>query len=339
MKQIPRIATFVVESTQKAKTPFQFLRRCLPDVPAGLLRELLRVGGVRIDGRVEHLDRPLRAGTCVSLEWPKELHARVLRSEKPKEPIRVLYRSDRVLVIDKPAGLSVVPERRRQRPSLIEALEESVAADPATGRRVKVVHRIDKHTSGALLLARDFEAKRALCADFLERRIEKSYLAIVRGRFDDGPIECNDAIATDRKHALRMVIDPKRGKPSTTHFEVAQRFDGFTLVRARPITGRTHQIRVHLAHLGFPILCDELYGAAKEVFLSELKLGYRKPRGFEERPLLDRLALHCESLRFTDPGTGESVTVHAELPPDLSSLIKQLERNRPVRSVRDRIDP
>jgi RluA family pseudouridine synthase len=338
VKQLPRTATFVVESDQKAKSPFHFLRRLLPDVPAGLLRELMKVGGVLVDGRSDDLNRPLRSGACVTLNWPKELHARVLRKEPPRRSPPVLYRSERVLVVDKPAGLSVVPERRRQRATLLDALDDSVARDEA-GLRVKVVHRIDKHTSGALLLARDFEAKRALCADFLARRIKKSYLAVVRGRFDDGPIECNEPIATDRKHALKMVIDAKRGKPSTTRFSVARRFDGFTLVRAEPITGRTHQIRVHLAHLGFPILCDELYGAAKEVYLSEWKLGYRKPRGFVERPLLDRLALHCESLEFDDPGTGERVAVHAPLPPDLVSLLKQLERNRPARSTRDRLDP
>lgn len=299
----------------------------------------MKVGGVTIDGRAEDLNRPLRSGSCVSVAWPPELHARVLKGPARAPAPAVLYESSRVVVIDKPAGLSVVPERRKQRATLLEALPETIARDPSTGSKVKVVHRIDKHTSGALLLARDFEAKKQLCADFLERRIGKEYLAIVRGRFDDGTIECNEAITTDRKHALKMVIDPKRGKPSTTFFEAAQRFDGFTLVRARPITGRTHQIRVHLAHLGFPILCDELYGAAKDVFLSELKLGYQKPRGFEERPILERMALHCEALSFTDPATGSTVRVVAPLPNDLRSFLKQLERTRPVRHTRDRIGP
>jgi RluA family pseudouridine synthase len=334
LKPISRSATFVVEPDQKARSLFQYLRRCLPDVPAGLLRELLRRKAVSVDGKPDDSTRPLRSGACVGVEWPLDLHRKVLTAPRRSKPPPVLYRSARVLVVDKPAGLSVVPERRAQRATLLDALDPRDAIDPETGVRVKVVHRIDKHTSGALLLARDHEAKRALCQDFLERRIGKSYLAFVRGKFPSDITECDGAISTDRKHALRMVIDPKRGKPSLTRFEIARAFDGYTLVRARPVTGRTHQIRVHLSHLGFPILCDELYGAAPEVLLSDLKLGYRKPRGFEERPLLTRLALHCESLSFNDPATGTTVEVAAPLPPDLAALLKQLERCRPLRGAR-----
>ncbi len=332
MNRPPRKQHFVVEPDQRGKTPFQYLRRVLPDASAGILRELLKRDCVTVDGKIALHTRPLQGGAWLEVDWPPELQDRVAKPRTTHAEIRELYLSPRILVVDKPAGVSVVAERRRDRDTLVDLLPESIAVDASSGVRVKVVHRIDKHTSGALLLARDREAKKALCQDFLERKIEKEYLAIVRGRFPDDIEQVDAPIATDRKHALKMVIDEKRGKASLTRFKVEKRFDGYTLVRAFPITGRTHQIRVHLAHVGFPILCDEVYGSAPLLMLSDLKFGYRKPRGFEERPLLKRLALHCASLGFTDPGTKEKVRVTAPLPHDLASVLKQLERCRPLRT-------
>lgn len=335
MKRPQKNQHFVIESDQADRTPFQFLRLALPEIDPGVLKELMRREAVRVDGMPAKGNRPLKKGSVVDFTWPEDLHARTARSKaKRRAEPRVLYTSAAVVAIDKPAGISVVPERRRERGTILDALPPELVTDPSTGLKLKVVHRIDKHTSGCLLLARDRQAKQALCRDFLERKVHKEYLTLVRGNFPHESITIEHGISPDRKHALRMVIDDERGKPSSTRVSIEKRFDGFTLLRAEPVTGRTHQIRVHLAHLGFPVLCDPLYGSAPDLKLSEIKFGYRKTKGFEERPLLDRLALHCQKLEFLDPASGSPVTVTCDLPHDLTAVLNQLDRNRPLRHGR-----
>jgi 23S rRNA pseudouridine1911/1915/1917 synthase len=330
MKRPPRRQQFVVESKQRHVAPLAFLRGVLPEVPPGVLRELLHRGVVAVDGMPAVQNRPLKAGNVIDVAWPDDLVVKAVRPPSEKLVPRELYRSAAVVAVDKPAGIPVVPDRRRDRATIVDLVpfhgKDQPGGDPAA--RLKVVHRLDKHTSGVLLLAVDKPAKQALCRDFLERTVEKSYLALVRGRFEGEGRTIDAPLNTDRKHALRMVIDEKRGKASQSVVTVERRFDGFTLLRVAPLTGRTHQIRVHLAHIGHPVVCDELYGGGAELRLSEIKVGYRPPRGFDERPLLRRQALHCQRMGFTDPATGERVVVEAELPKDISAVLDQLARNR-----------
>ena len=330
---LSRRQVLVVEPEQKNQTPYQFLCRQLDGAQPGFVRQLLRDGGVTIDGMTDGLTRPLRVGNVVSVEWPQELYDRARRKATPDRAV-VLYRDDRVLVVDKPAGVSVVAERVKKRPTILDLLPDDVATR-ADGVRPKVVHRLDKHTSGALLLARDLDAKRALTEAFVERRVDKEYDAWVRGAFPEAEGEIDLALGKDHKHDLRVIVDEKHGKPSLTRFRIADELDGFTRLRLQPVTGRTHQIRVHLAARGFPILGDKLYGGAAELFLSDLKLDYRKKGDAPEKPILARPALHCARLGFESPGGGR-VDVEAELPDDLALLVKQLARYRPPRTPRRR---
>lgn len=323
---MPRRQTFVIEPSQKNVTPFRFLCRVL-DAPSAVVRNLIRDGHVTVDGTDDRVNLPLRAGNVIDVAWPEELE-RKAREKLPRGPITVLYEDEKVVVVDKPAGIPVVPERRRWRKTVVDLLP----AEVSHGKKLKVVHRLDKHTSGALLLAHDRETKRALCAAFMNREIHKEYLALVRGRFAEDEGEIDVPIAKDRRHALRMVVDEHKGKPSLTRFRIEQRLDGYTWLRLFPVTGRTHQLRVHLAHRGFPILGDALYGARPQVFLSDLKLSYRPKAGRPERPLLDRVALHCTALEFDSPGAdGARIRVEAPLAADLAVLKKQLDRWRQPR--------
>ncbi|MFG0318841.1 MAG: RluA family pseudouridine synthase [Planctomycetota bacterium JB042] len=324
-----RRQTFVVEPNQKNVTPYRFLCRML-GAPSGVVRSLIADGHVTVDGTEDALNRPLRAGNVVDVEWPAELEQRA-RSGGPRRPIEILYEDDRVIVVDKPAGVPVVPERRRWKKTVVDLLPASALR----GGRPKVVHRLDKHTSGALLLARDRDTKRELCRAFMDREVHKEYVALVRGRFPEEEGEIDAPLTKDRRHALRMVVakDRERGKPSLTRFRVEERLDGYTWLRLQPVTGRTHQLRVHLAHLGFPILGDELYGARPHVFLSELKLSYRPKPGRPEKPILDRVALHCRRLELASPAPeSPPIRVEAPLADDLSVLKRHLDRWRPDRS-------
>lgn len=223
----------------------------------------------------------------------------------------VLYQDDRVVVLDKPSGLAVIPERW-----------ESDAPSLATLVPGKPVHRIDKETSGVVLLALDEAAFVDLARQFEERRIAKRYLALVHGTPRWSELRCEQplSIAADRRH--RTVVGPG-GKEAVTEFSVRERFRGFCRIEARPLTGRTHQIRAHLAHLGHPIVGDVLYGGAP-LLLSGFKRGY-KARD-QERPLIARVALHALSIGFRHPETGDWLTVEAPLPEDLDVALRQLNK-------------
>lgn len=331
-----RRQTLVVEPDHKNLIPYQYLCRILPEVQPGLIRQLLKDGGVSIDGGTDKLTRPLKPGTVLTIEWPLALYDRARRRQRPSQ-LPLLYEDAEVLVVDKPAGVPVVQERIRSRETVLDLLPERLNVHPVTGERPKVVHRLDKHTSGVLLIGRSRAAKQALCRAFLERTVEKDYIAWVRGvvREREGTIDL--AIGKDHKHALRMVIDEKHGKPSLTHFRVEQTFDGYTRLRVFPVTGRTHQIRVHLAALGFPILGDPLYGGTAQVLLSDLKLDYRPKKGVTEKPVLDRPALHCATITFVSPATSKPVAISAPLPADLLLLDKQLTRHRLERQAPPRL--
>jgi 23S rRNA pseudouridine955/2504/2580 synthase/23S rRNA pseudouridine1911/1915/1917 synthase len=230
--------------------------------------------------------------------------------------------------VAKPAGVASV--RERWRPDADTALEmlrrEWRRADPDAPKPF-VIHRIDKETSGLLLFGRDAGTARTLSTAFRKRLVRKEYLALVAGSPPEpsGSHEVN--LLPDPRRPERMRVDRKRGKRSVTEWETEERFRGWTLLRVRPLTGRTHQIRATLADLGCPVLADRLYGDGAGLLLSSLKRGYKRPRDHGEIPLLDRLALHAHRLRFPDPaGGGGEIAVEAPVPKDLRIAIEKLRR-------------
>ncbi len=232
----------------------------------------------------------------------------------------ILYEDDAVIAFDKPSGVLTSPDRwDKERGNLMDWIHSRISPDYFNA------HRLDADTSGVIVCAKTKPALDFLCHQFERRETRKEYLAITRG----APAEETGLI---RK---RMLPDPRRpgrmkigsaGKPAETQFEVLQRFRGFALVKCMPLTGRTHQIRVHLAFIGAPLVADTLYGTAKGLLLSEIKRKYKPKRGEEERPLLGRLGLHAERLTFTHPSTGKELTISAPLPKDFELSLKYLRR-------------
>ena len=245
--------------------------------------------------------------------------------------IPVLFEDDHLLALDKPAGLLSSPDRYDpQRPNLMKLLHAAIAAGKPWARERHLTylmnaHRLDFETSGVMLLAKNKPALVALANLFGSEKPLKKYVALVRGTPAEDKFDVDAKLAPHPLKIGLMRVDPKNGKKSRTRFEVLEKFSDYTLLQCEPLTGRTHQIRVHLRYAGFPVVADELYGG-KKLWLSRLKRDYRLKPGHEERPLLSRVALHAETLTLPHPVTGRMVTVIAPWPKDLKVAVKYLRQ-------------
>ncbi len=232
--------------------------------------------------------------------------------------VPVLWSDEHLLVVNKPVGLPTLPDGYEpERPYLVGVLQASHGP-------LWVVHRLDRDTSGVLVLARTAEAHHALNAQFESRRVSKQYHALVKGApaWDEQTVNLPLKPDADRRH--RTLVKPE-GKPAVTHLHVLERLGPYTLIEARPETGRTHQIRAHLMACGLPIVADALYGDGAGIFLSAIKPDYRL-KARSEPPLLGRLGLHAWSLAFEHPFSGELLTLHAPYPKDFGAALRQLRR-------------
>jgi RluA family pseudouridine synthase len=242
-------------------------------------------------------------------------------NRKPRVPLPpVLYEDEAVIAFDKPSGLLVVPDRwDKGLACLTDLVRERLSPEFAN------VHRLDRDASGVLLCAKNAEALRSLREQFDSRQVGKVYVALVCPGPAAGRGQIEAPLAADPKRPGRMRVSSV-GKESCTDYEVLERFSaGWTLLRAEPRTGRTHQIRVHLAHAGSPIVGDELYGGAAGLYLSQLKRDYKRGRD-PERPLMGRLALHAQRLSLRHPATGEALAIESPLPHDFEVSLKHLRR-------------
>jgi len=235
--------------------------------------------------------------------------------------VEVLFQDDWIVVVHKPAGVLSVPGRG-DIPFVAELLRKQKAV--ADGGSLLVVHRLDRGASGVMVLARTSEAQRTLSAQWNARTVEKVYLALATGRID-GSGEVDLPLSVDRERA-KVKVDRKKGKPSLTRYRAIEYLGGQTLVECLPVTGRLHQIRVHLAAIGHPLLVDSRYGGGRRFMLSSHKPGYRPNRSHDERPLIARLTLHAMRLSFDHPSGAGRITFEALPPKDLRATIAQLRR-------------
>jgi 23S rRNA pseudouridine1911/1915/1917 synthase len=230
-------------------------------------------------------------------------------------PLEILYEDEDLAVVNKPAGIIVHPGAAASVGTLASALLHRFGKLSTVGGPLRpgIVHRLDRGTSGALLIARDDAAHRNLVEQFRERLIQKTYLALLHGRIkqESGRIEL--PVARDLRRRSRMTARRREGRPARTDWRVRQRLDGFTLIEADLHTGRTHQLRVHFSALGHPVVGDTLYGAPHVVRAGSTAL-----------PPLGRNFLHAARIRFKHPRSGEPVEVRAPLPEELRSYLRQL---------------
>ena len=260
---------------------------------------------------------------------------RVILPEIPREaprpeeiPLEILFEDDDLVVVNKPPGMVVHPARGHWSGTLASALQFHFGPSLSSSGgplRPGIVHRLDRDTSGAILVARHDQAHYQLGIQFQARSIEKEYFAIVVGtpEMDSDIIDRSIAVHPVHREKMTTVRDEEEGRTAQTFYRVAERFRGFAAVQAMPKTGRTHQIRVHLAHIGLPVLCDRAYGHRAELSRGELS-----GDASDASVLLNRQALHARRLRFTHPRSGQVLEIEAPLPPDMQAVLEELRKYR-----------
>lgn len=230
----------------------------------------------------------------------------------------IIYEDEHLVVVNKPANYLSIPDRYKpDLPNIQQFLKNKFG-------EIFTIHRLDRETSGIILFAKDAETHKALSLQFENRKVEKYYLAIVGGNVfeDEGKI---DKPIAKHPSNQRMII-AKQGKPSLSHYKVVEKFRGYTLLEVQIMTGRTHQIRVHLQAIGYPLAVDPIYARKEAFYLSEIKGKKYRRIDEEERPLVSRCTLHAQSLVIHHPKTGEAMRFEAEAPKDIRAMLKQLRK-------------
>lgn len=284
-------------------------------------------GCVKIDGIPAKSSTRLKAGQRVEFSPPPKSSD----TQIPEEiPLNIILEDDEFVVINKAPGMVVHPSKGHWSGTLTAALSFHFKQLSTIGgaTRPGIVHRLDRDTSGAIIIAKTDDAHSKLSQQFEARTVQKEYWAIVSPAPDRDRDMINKPIGAHpyqrEKKAIRS--DHATSRPAQTTYEVVERFAGFAVIRVTPKTGRTHQIRVHMTHAGCPIFCDRLYSGRARVSLGELS----GKAVDNEIPLLERQALHAHKIKFSHPKTGELIECVAELPEDLTNT---LERIREFRSL------
>ena len=283
-----------------------FLAERLPDVSRAAAAKLIESGAVLVDGRIASKSAKLTGAETVAVTLPEP---EPIDAVPQDIPLDVVYEDADVIVVNKPSGLVVHPAPGHPDGTLVNALLYH-CGDSLSGvggaLRPGIVHRIDRDTSGLIIAAKNDAAHQSLSAQLKDHTLARTYECIVVGglREDRGTVDA--PIARDPRDRKRMAVVPG-GREAVTHWEVLARYSGYTHVRCRLETGRTHQIRVHMAYLGHPILGDTVYGAKKPV------------------PGLTGQCLHAVGLRFLHPRTGEAVELSCPLPDEFTAMLKKLE--------------
>lgn len=302
----------------------KLLADTIPALSRSRARKLIQEGRVTLEGSRVKPTHPVTRGQEVTVKIPPQPDRLPLPEDFPVEFIHV---EGSLAVVNKPPGLVVHPAAGSMAGTLVNALLFHLGPLPGEGQedRPGIVHRLDKNTSGILVVARTQEALQYLQAEFARRRVSKEYLAITAGVPREKAGSITLAIGRHETKRKKMAAKLKGGREAATGYEVIEEFASHALVLARPLTGRTHQIRVHLRSLGTPVLCDSTYSRRGTVYASEL-LGGKRQKG--EKPLLARQALHAHRLSFSHPQTGSRVSFEAPLPEDMRVTLEVLRSRR-----------
>lgn len=267
------------------------------------IKELIEAGKIRVDGEIVKAHTRLEAGNNIeaSYDFPKEELARA-----ENIPIEIVYEDDDLIVVNKPAGMVVHPACGNPNGTLVNALlyHSKSLSHVGDASRPGIIHRLDKDTSGIMVIAKNDRAHRILAKQFSTHTIERVYWVAVRGNVQHDEMICEEPLAKSVMNRKKVVVAPDRGKAARTNFRVLKRSPETSLLEARPQTGRTHQIRVHLKSLGYPVLGDLVYGVMSQ--------------------WIKRQALHAKSLGFTHPTTQKKMFFDSGLPDDFKALLSHL---------------
>lgn len=301
---------FVAEAGDAGKRLDLFLQEHLPEYSRSRIQAWIKAGRVRAEGHPAKASHLLRVDEQIDAE-PSE--PAPLNASPEDLPVGILYEDAAVIAVDKPAGLTVHAGAGAHSGTLVNRLVHHFQSLSQVGGALRpgIVHRLDKETSGVLLVARTDAAHRNLAAQFAARSVEKIYLALVRGSVPADTGRITKPIARDPVRRTRMTAKMAGGRAALTEYRVRERFDGFTLLEVRIGTGRTHQIRVHMADMGHPVAGDRLYGPAK----------VPSPRMF----------LHAARIGFVSPAMGKRVIVESPLPDELDVWLAEVRLRKSPR--------
>ncbi len=278
----------------------------VPDLSRATAQRLIKAGEVTVNGRSSKPSYRVQVGDEVVVRVPIEMPAPVVPENIPLD---VIYEDDALLVVNKPAGMVVHPAYGHASGTLVNAVLAHCPqiADVGGPDRAGVVHRLDKDTSGLILIAKDGVTRATLQRQFKRRQVAKTYLALVEGQMQprEGVVEA--PVGRDKRQRKKMAV-VRSGREARTMYRAIEYFANYTLLEVRPHTGRTHQVRVHLSWLGYPIVGDAVYGRHRQ------------------RLLRGRHFLHAARIRFSHPATSEEVEFEAPLPPKLADVLNQLRR-------------
>ncbi len=300
---------FSVDATGAKQRLDLFVLAQYPEETRAHVQQWIEAGHVLVNGGPSRSSLRLREGDTVCVEPAARPP---IKAEPEAIPLVVLYEDDDVVVIDKAAGMVVHAGAGVTSGTLVNALLhrfQTLSSSP-DGERPGIVHRLDRFTSGVILAARNDRAHQSLALQFLERRVEKVYLALVHGQFLQKEGVIRKPITRDPANRARMTSRLREGRAALTNWKVLREFRGYTLLEVRIGTGRTHQIRVHLANAGHPVVGDRLYGAPAE------------PPGL---PPPERYFLHARRIGFSQPTTGEEIVVESPLTADIVAWMNLLE--------------
>ena len=308
----------------------KYLTQKMTETSRSRIQMAVEAGYVRVNGNVAKSNYKIKPLDEISLVFPYEKRVRDIGPENI--PLDIVFEDNDILIINKPAGLVVHPGHGHFSGTLVNAVAYHLTyrdknTQPSENDKIKngiLVHRIDKDTSGILVVAKNDEAQLKLAKQFFEHTTKRKYVAIVWGNLseDEGTIDAN--IARDESDRMRFSVpkDPTKGRHAVTHYRVLERFGYVTVVECQLETGRTHQIRVHLKHLGHPLFNDERYGGNKIISGTI----FSKYKQFIDNcfQILPRQALHAKTLGFIHPTTGKEVFFDSNIPEDMNNLINKM---------------
>lgn len=293
----------------------RFLVAHLPELSRTRIQSLVQDGFVRVSGMAVKPSYHVEAGDRVEVEVPEAAPPGV---EAESIPLDVLYEDEYLAVINKPAGMIIHPGAGAQTGTMVAALLDHFGGEEGLSTvggpmRPGIIHRLDKDTSGAVVIARTDEAHKKLVEEFQNREVQKTYVALLHGKIKGEKGTIDLPVARDLRRRSRMTARRREGREARTDWQVKLRMDGFTLVEANLHTGRTHQIRVHFSTVGCPVVGDTLYGAPRQERV-----------GSQAMPELERTFLHSARLSFEHPVSGKVLSFRAPLAPELADYARKL---------------
>ncbi len=330
--------TLIVSPEDAAQRLDQYLASQIANVSRARVQQLIEKGEVLVNGTAAKASLRLKGEEKITVSGPPQ--APPLRALAEEIPLDIVYEDDHLAIVNKPAGMMVhagagATDDARNRGTLVNALLHHFQALSGVGGELRpgIVHRLDRATSGLMVVAKNDEAHRQLAKQFSARQVHKTYMALVHGwpKQDRGTVQ--SAISRHTQKRTRMTTRGFGGREAVTHYLVKRKIDSpygkFALLEVKIETGRTHQIRVHLSSLGHPVVGDALYGAPGELRTQSNK---RRAAGMPATLTLDRNFLHSAALELIHPATSEPLKFSRPLPPDLEDLLAKLEtvEHKPV---------